>query len=249
MLTEVRKKSHIGTVAQISSAAEDLFYITIKASNFTAKPGQFISIQCADYTLRRPFSIMTVQDDEITILFKLKGKGTKYISQLSIGDKINFSGPFGNGFNIERKKSLLIAAGVGIAPVYFLKKELDILNIENKLIAGFTTQKAIPQNLNIDLISTDDGSYGNTGSIIRYIAEEIKNFTPEKIYACGPAVVLKNICETAENLKTETEIAMEKEMACSIGVCRGCVIELKNGQNASVCKDGPVFKGSTIKWQ
>ena len=248
MLTEARKKSYVGTVAAISQAAKDLFYITINAPYFSAKPGQFISVQCADYTLRRPFSIMDFYDDKITILFKLKGKGTKYISELSEGDKINFSGPFGNGFTIEQKKSLLIAAGVGIAPIYFLKKELNSQNIENRLIAGFVGIDAVVQKNNIDLISTDDGSYGNKGSILQYIAEEIKNYNPEKIYACGPSIVLKNICQTAANLKIETEIAMEKEMACSIGVCRGCVIELQNGQNASVCKDGPVFKGSEIKW-
>lgn len=46
----------------------------------------------------------------------------------------------------------------------------------------------------------------------------------------------------------KTQIAMEKVMACGIGVCRGCIIELKNGKNASVCKDGPVFLGDEIKW-
>ena len=41
-------------------------------------------------------------------------------------------------------------------------------------------------------------------------------------------------------------------MACSIGVCRGCVIEInKNGEkiNKTVCKDGPVFWGNEVIWQ
>ena len=44
---------------------------------------------------------------------------------------------------------------------------------------------------------------------------------------------------------------MEKVMACGIGVCRGCVIDIKkDGKivNATVCKDGPVFKGSEVVW-
>ena len=68
------------------------------------------------------------------------------------------------------------------------------------------------------------------------------------IYACGPAIVLKKICETAAEFEVPVQVAMEKEMACSIGVCRGCAIELKNGKNATVCKDGPVFYGDEIKW-
>ena len=44
---------------------------------------------------------------------------------------------------------------------------------------------------------------------------------------------------------------MEKIMACGIGVCRGCVIDvIKDGkiENATVCKDGPVFDGGEIVW-
>ena len=60
--------------------------------------------------------------------------------------------------------------------------------------------------------------------------------------------IAEQIIEIAQKYNIPAEIAMEKEMACSIGVCRGCVIELKNGKNASVCKDGPVFNGEEIKW-
>ena len=48
------------------------------------------------------------------------------------------------------------------------------------------------------------------------------------------------------------EIAMEKVMACSIGVCKGCVIKIKKDgkiQNATVCHDGPVFDGGDVVWQ
>ncbi len=248
MSVKIFRKIHTGKVVELTQAADNLFYIKIYAKNFEIVPGQFVSILCGDLTLRRPFSVMDIDKNTFTILFKTKGEGTRYISNLKSDDKINFTGPFGNGFNIENKKSLLIAAGVGIAPIYFLRKELQIRFIENKLIAGFLNKFCIPKNLDIDLITTDDGSFGKKGSVIDCISEEIIKFNPQKIYACGPLIVLKNICEKTLNLKIETEIAMEKEMACSIGVCRGCVIELKNGKNATVCKDGPIFKGDEIKW-
>ncbi|MCQ2958460.1 MAG: hypothetical protein MJ180_06150 [Candidatus Gastranaerophilales bacterium] len=243
------KKSYKGKVAEITKAANNLFYIKIKADNFHVKAGQFISVLCGDYTLRRPFSVMNFENDIITVLFKLKGKGTEYIKNLKVNDDIEFSGAFGNGFNIENKKSLIVAAGVGVAPVSFLKTTLDKNGIENRIIAGFLNKDNIPENINLNMISTDDGSLGKNGSIINYLDDEIKTYKPQKIYACGPSIVLKKVCEAGEKYNIEAEIAMEKEMACSIGVCRGCVIELKNGKNATVCKDGPVFKGSEIKWQ
>ncbi len=248
MLKQAQKKSHKGKVLSVREAAQGLFYITIQAENFTVKAGQFISILCGDLTLRRPFSVMEANNGTFTVLFKQKGKGTKYMSNLREGDEIDFIGAFGNGFTIENKKALLIAAGVGSAPINFLRNTLDNEGIENRFISGFLNKDSIPEGLEFDRITTDDGSFGDKGSILNYVAEEIQSFNPEKIYACGPEPVLKKLCEFGENFGIETEIAMEKEMACSIGVCRGCVIQLKNGKNASVCKDGPVFKGSEIKW-
>ena len=248
MIDNKVKKIHFGKVTEINRAANNLFYIKIYTENFEVIAGQFISVLCGDYTLRRPFSVMNYENNILTVLFKLKGKGTEYIKNLKPNDTVDFTGAFGNGFNIENKKSLIVAAGVGVAPVYFLKNALDNKNISNRIIAGFLNKDSIPFGLNIDRIATDDGSFGDKGSIINYIEEEIKNYKPQKIYACGPSVVLKSVCEIGEKYNIETEVAMEKEMACSIGVCRGCVIELKNGKNATVCKDGPVFNGGEIKW-
>lgn len=243
------KKIHKGRVKEIKQAAADLYYIKISAENFSAKAGQFVSILCDNCTLRRPFSVMNCENGVITILFKLKGKGTEYIKNLKIGDSVDFSGPFGNGFTIVPKRALIVGAGVGIAPVYFLKNELEKNRIESRLIGGFLNKTAIPEEIKLDMISTDDGSLGKKGSIINFIRDEIKNYAPYVIYACGPAIVLQKICEIAASYGIATQVAMEKEMACSIGVCRGCAIELKNGKNVAVCKDGPVFNGEDIKWQ
>ena len=64
-------------------------------------------------------------------------------------------------------------------------------------------------------------------------------------------VVLKNIAQLGMKYGIEVQVAMEKIMACGIGVCRGCVIDvIKDGkiENATVCKDGPVFDGGEIVW-
>lgn len=215
------------------------------------KAGQFVSIYCEGLTLRRPFSVFSNQNGKIGILFKERGKGTEYIKSLAIGDFIDIAGPFGNGFSIENKKSLLIGAGIGSAPISFLKTQLEANGIENKFICGFLTETEIPAQIQADKIYTDDGSFGEKGSVIKNLETIIQTYNPQIIYACGPKGVLKIIAEAGKKYNIETQIAMEKVMACGIGVCRGCVIEVTDGntiKNKSVCKDGPVFKGSEVIW-
>lgn len=253
MTIEKHKKLNKGEVTHIARVANEMFLIKIKtAPDFSSKPGQFISILCDGHTMRRPFSIMDFENGEISVLFKKKGDGTAFISALKVGDTVDFIGAMGNGFSLNNDRILLVGAGVGVAPVYYLKK---YLKDGVRLIAGFQNAGEIPSCLKneIDFISTDDGSGGGQGkgSIIDFLEKEITDYKPDRICVCGPHIVLKLVSEIAATRKIPCEVAMEKTMACSIGVCRGCVITLnKNGklENASVCKDGPVFSGEEVVW-
>ena len=247
------KKIYKAEVIQIDKVSNSSWYIELKANRqIDVSAGQFVSIYCDGLTLRRPFSVFTNNNGNIGILFKERGKGTKYIKSLNIGAYVDLTGPFGNSFNIQNKKSLLVGAGIGVAPISYLKSKLDEKKIENIFISGFLNKNEIPNGLKIDKIYTDDGSYGGKGSVLNYLESIIKEYKPEIIYACGPMIVLKTVAQAGIKYNIETQVAMEKVMACSIGVCRGCVIDIiKDGNvtNAAVCKDGPVFKGSEVVWQ
>lgn len=257
MTIEKNKKLNKGEVTLIEQVANEMFLIRIKvAEDFTSRAGQFVSILCDNHTMRRPFSIMNFDNSEISVLFKKKGDGTAYIASLNVGDTVDFIGPNGNGFSagqcIWDEKTLLVGAGVGVAPVYYLKK---VLGEKARLIAGFQNEQEIPSCAKDEMsfVSTDDGSgdVQGKGSIIAYLDEQINEYKPERICVCGPHIVLKLVAEKAKAHGIPCEVAMEKTMACSIGVCRGCVVTLnRNGKidNASVCKDGPVFLGEEIVW-
>jgi dihydroorotate dehydrogenase electron transfer subunit len=244
------KKNHIGTIQKIEEINRNVYSIEFSASSLTnIEPGEYSSILCDGLTLRRPFSVADFKNGKITVLFKKKGKGTQYISNLKIGHEIEFSAPLGNTFKIEDKKTLLIGAGIGVAPLFYLNKKLKEIGVETFFAAGFlSTQDILGE---FDFASTDDGSNGNKGSICDYLESLIIDFKPEKIVSCAPRPVLKIVSETAQKYGIESEIAMEKIMACGIGICRGCVIQVKKDgkiQNATVCKDGPVFKGEEVVW-
>ena len=236
------KSDFKGEILNIETVAKDVCKIDILSPLKTAIAGQFISVLCPNTTLRRPFSIANFENQTITILFKLKGEGTNYLKKLKKGDNIDFLAPLGNGFTIENKKSLLVGAGIGIAPMLFLKNTLDKKNIKNYLITGFKSEEEIIKGSDKTIVG---------GSVLDYLDEIIKSENIEIIYSCGPTPVLKGISNISKKYDIPSQIAMEKVMACSIGVCRGCVIKLSKDNetiNASVCKDGPVFKGNEVIW-
>ena len=238
------KKDYTGTIKSIKNIALNTFEMKISSELNSAKSGQFISIYCPNKTLRRPFSIADFDKENklLTVLFKLKGEGTEYLKNLNVGDKVKFLAPLGNGFTLDNKKALLVGAGIGIAPMLFLKKELNRKNIENYLISGFKENNEIIQG-------SDENVVG--GSVLDNLEKIIDEKNIEIIYSCGPNIVLKKIAQLAKEKNIVCQLAMEKVMACSIGVCRGCVIRLfKNNEivYGSVCQDGPVFEGSEVVW-
>jgi len=124
-----------------------------------ARPGQFITVRCGDFVLRRPFSIHQVSPNQVAILFKVVGKGTLWLSQRQAGDKVNVLGPLGNGFSIspviarhpERQRRnlprqsrnlLLVAGGIGMAPLHFLAQYASSQH-SITLIHGASTAKEL----------------------------------------------------------------------------------------------------------
>jgi len=98
----------------------------------SAQPGQFVTVRCGDFPLRRPLSIHQCRLDqdtgrsEVAVLFRITGRGTLWLSQRRAGEMVDVVGPLGRGFTIPearpgRPQHLLLAAGgMGIAPLVFL---------------------------------------------------------------------------------------------------------------------------------
>lgn len=247
------KKNHTGKIKEIKQINSNVYSVEIFAPSVgEISPGQYISILCKDLTLRRPFSVADFEDHTITVLIKKRGKGSDYVTGLKNGDKVEFSAPLGKGFNIENKKTLLIGAGIGVAPLFYLNKKLNSVYAETFFAAGFISASDIINSFTPNFISTDDGSNGHKGSICDYLEQIIMEFKPKKIVSCAPHPVLKCVADSAKKFNIESEVCMEKVMACGIGVCRGCVIKVKTGEgiiNKTICKDGPVFSGKEVIWE
>jgi dihydroorotate dehydrogenase electron transfer subunit len=232
-----------------------------------AKPGQFLMVQVNratnDPLLRRSFSIHRIQEkNQLMILYKIVGKGTSLLSSLKENDPLSVIGPLGNGFTMCKPYEIpvLIAGGMGLAPLFFLAQGLHKVQKQRiVMFLGFTTsQEAVLidelEDMNIDLsLTTDDGSLGITGLVTDLLDEYLGQELPKKpvIYACGPIPMLKKIAYMAAVSRVRCYVSLEGSMACGLGICRGCAVKSSKNQNKPyyyVCQDGPVFSSEIIDW-
>lgn len=237
-------------------------------------PGQFVHVRVDERTdplLRRPFSVHRVISNKgkpgkghIEILYEVAGRGTEILSKISSKKKLDILGPLGNGFTISLKYSInmLIAGGMGVAPLMFLAEKLSEAKTENLkqkifvLIGAQTKLKIFCEKefkkLGCDVrISTDDGSRGFKGKVTDLLAEELSAIhfsAPANIYACGPEAMHKALALIARRNNIRAQISLETYMACGFGVCMGCATNTTRGYKL-VCKDGPVFSVNEISWR
>ncbi|MCD6472137.1 dihydroorotate dehydrogenase electron transfer subunit [Candidatus Aerophobetes bacterium] len=235
-------------------------------------PGQFVHIRCTEgYNplMRRPFSIYKADKGKIEILYKVVGKGTHLLSSKRIGEKVDILGPLGRGFKINSslvRRVVLVAGGIGIAPLYFLASKLmKILEKKQKeknfiplplIIIGAENEKKILEEeafkaLMVEVkIATDDGSKGFKGKATDFFASLFlipKFLSSVDVYACGPLLMLKKIANLSYKYGFPCQLSLEQKMGCGIGACLGCVVKGRNGY-LRVCKDGPVFDAREIDW-
>ena len=216
-----------------------------------ARPGQFVMVSCGEEcTLPRPFSIHQVNDKGIALFYVVlaDGKGTNWLSRRKKGDTIELFGQLGNGFTTQSttKNILLVAGGIGIAPLYFLAREALKEKYSVTLLYGTTDNKRCPISSQIQLVSaTEDGTVGYRGKITDLLPQYVDQ--ADQIFACGPLPMYKKMAQMLELKDKPVQISLEVRMACGLGICYGCTIKTKVGLK-QVCTDGPVFNLNDILW-
>ena len=224
-----------------------------------ARAGQFVHIGVEGFTLRRPISICESDKEKGTlrIVFEVRGTGTDKLSQLNVGDKMNMIAPLGNGFTIkdipDDKTIIVVGGGIGVPPMLQTAKSFTGNRV--KAVIGFRSKdRVILENDFVSIgadvsVCTDDGSYGEKGLATFPLIEELEKGSTAMIYACGPTPMLKAIINTAKLYNVSCEVSLEQRMACGVGACVGCAVNInRSGRDfvLRVCKDGPVFKAEEV---
>lgn len=220
--------------------------------------GQFLHIACGEgLLLRRPISVCMVQEDEpcdtARIVFEVRGEGTQWLAQRQVGDKLNVLGPLGNSFAVApNDRLLLVGGGIGVPP---LLGQAALTAKNSTAVLGFrSADRAMLEEDYRDCcenvyLCSDDGSLGRHGFVdaqLKDILEQDKNFTA--VLACGPKPMLKNVAKVAARYGVPCQVSLEERMACGVGACLGCAVQMADGTMKHVCKDGPVFDAKEVDW-
>ena len=211
------------------------------------KPGQFVNIELEGFYLRRPISVCDWSDNELTIIYKVVGKGTEYMAKLSEGAELDVLTGLGNGYDtaLTGDKPLLIGGGAGVPPMYGLAKALIAEGKEVTVILGFNTEDEVFYAdkfaaLGAEVkITTVDGSVGLKGFVTDAMDMEYTSTC-----CCGPEPMLKAVYNKSV---TSGQYSFEERMGCGFGACMGCSCKTKYG-NKRICKDGPVLTKEEIIW-
>ncbi len=200
-------------------------------------PGQFIMVWIPRID-EKPFTVSYHTQEEFGITVFRLGEFTKRLYSMNVGDQIGVRGPYGNGFNVSGK-ACAIGGGVGMAAIVTLATERDDIVIVQgaKTAVSLLYRERFPNMV----MFTDDGTEGRRGFPTDYLSQLQEKHKFEKIYTCGPEIMMKKVLDFCLSRGVQCEASLERYMKCGVGVCGQCVCD-----GFRVCTDGPVFSADVL---
>jgi dihydroorotate dehydrogenase electron transfer subunit len=187
-------------------------------------PGQFFMLEAPGRLLPRPMSLCQAPPGELAFLVDPIGPGTRALASLEAGHAIHVLGPLGRGFDLGVERPLVVAGGIGIAPMPYLSEALGgppvLLGFRSDLHAQ--AARLLP---------------GAEVVVEPRLVTELLPEEPGDVLACGPEAML----EAVRALVPGAQLAREAPMACGYGACYGCVVEV-DGHYERLCVAGPVLR-------
>ena len=212
-------------------------------------PGQFVNVRLDGLYLRRPISVCDWQPEELTLIYKVVGKGTAQMASLPDGTVLSVLTGLGNGYDLTKsgERPLLLGGGVGVPPLYLAAKLLRAAGKTVTAVLGFNTVDDVFYQdefraLGVrTIVTTADGSCGTRGFVTDALADAGDY---SYVYTCGPEPMLKAVYNAVE---TSGQFSFEERMGCGFGACMGCTCKTKYGSKR-ICTDGPVLEKEEIVW-
>jgi len=233
--------------------------------------GQFVNIQVpgdGSHILRIPLSFSHADSSNLTLefVYAIVGEGTQRLSRMCVGEVSTLVGPSGRGWWLPAygARSLLVAGGVGLAPVVACARMLAKANLSFDVVVGAqTAARHVESELDLlrtlapqtgcdcarkVVVTTDDGTLGMHG----YTTDAMKTLLAERnytqVYACGPQPMMAGVARMAAEKGIDCQCSLERMMGCGFGACSCCNVELREGGYALCCQDGPVFDAKEVAW-
>jgi dihydroorotate dehydrogenase electron transfer subunit len=217
-----------------------------------ASPGRFLMLRFAetdDPLLPRPMSYHGIRPGgEVGILYQARGRVTSMLSQRAPGEDVLLWGPLGRGFTVRPSADnlLLVAGGMGVAPLVWLAEESVTKGKNVSFVVGARDAASLPPSSLLPpqvelIVATDDGSAGRKG-MATDVFEECLPWA-DQVFACGPHAMYESMAVVVRRTRSRkpVQVLLETPMACGMGLCYGCAVETRRGVR-QVCHDGPRFE-------
>jgi dihydroorotate dehydrogenase electron transfer subunit len=236
------------TVLSQERLTEDVYRLTV-ATTTGGAPGQFYMVRAWDREplLARPISIHSVDEDTVSFLYQVRGRGTELLARCENGGGVALTGPLGHGFRTGelRGRIAIVTGGIGIAPMFCLARTLPPGDVT--VIAGFKSRPyAVAQlsDLGVDVqVATEDGCDGALG----FCTEIFDPHVYDTAVTCGPMPMMARVAQLCAEAGVPCQASLEAHMACGVGACLVCPCPTVQG-NQRVCADGPVFDAAEVIW-
>ncbi|MHB1653833.1 MAG: iron-sulfur cluster-binding protein [Desulfitobacteriaceae bacterium] len=246
-----------GTVVANQPVDRDVWQMEIECPEIAGacQPGNFVMLRAweGDVYLPRPMAVFHSSLDSFDIVYKIKGIGTKLLSNLKAGAEIIVTGPLGKAVEHDfRERSIaLVGRGVGIMPLLPLAQAAATEGADIYSFLSARTARSL----------VGAGEFAARGLMYTQIDEENDGRVTEQlqikleqgihldmVYVSGSQRLLRHCLELRAQYGFAVYVFLEERMACGIGHCRGCAIEIKNGspKYALCCKEGPLFLAESV---
>ena len=245
--------------------AENIYQMKIAAERVAraALPGQFVIVRATENGERIPLTIADYDTEAgtVTIVTQTIGMSTRKICALNEGDSlVDFAGPLGRPSEfihlkpeeLQGKKYLFVAGGVGTAPVYPQVKWLYEHGVKCDVIIGSKTKdmliyiEEMKKIANVH-IATDDGTEGFKGMVTGLMKElvEVEGRKYDECICIGPMIMMKFVCLTTKPWDLKTTVSLNALMVDGTGMCGACRVSV-GGKTLFTCVDGPEFDGHLV---
>ncbi len=237
--------------------SEKVFRLDVEAPLIAKarKAGHFVIVRVGEKGERVPLTIAgsNPQEGTITLVVQTVGASTSKLCALKEGDYItDVVGPLGKATHIANFGTVVCAGGgVGVAPMLPIIQALKAAgNRVISVLAGrskdlIILEDEVRKSSDEVIIMTDDGSYGKQGVVTVGIEEVIQREKVDKVFAIGPAIMMKFCCLLTKKYEIPTDVSLNTIMVDGTGMCGACRISV-GGKTKFVCVDGPEFDGHQV---
>jgi dihydroorotate dehydrogenase electron transfer subunit len=220
----------------------------------------------------------SAEEGWMDFLYKAVGEGTVLLAQREVGSFVNLMAPIGTPFEIRERRPLLIGGGVGMPPMVCIAESLKNSERQPLVILGSEVPfpfdarpsqimlpgmpdgviAAMPLLEDWGIASRLASLQGYPGCFDGYVTDLARCWLDALdqearaevgVYACGPHPMLQAVVSLARDYGLPVQVSLEEFMACGVGGCAGCVVEVQTDAGPAmqrVCVDGPVFDGYRV---